>query len=49
MSTLLAYALRLVTLLILKPEFKIRQSKIALKETPTLKLELTPVMTVNQV
>jgi len=28
---------------------KIRKSKIALKETPTPKLELTPVMTVTQV
>ena len=27
----------------------IRQSKIALKETPTLKLRLTPIMTVTQV
>ena len=34
---------------ILKPNFKIRQSKITLKETPTLKLGLTPVMTITQV
>ena len=34
---------------ITKTHFKIRQSKIALKETPTLKLGLTLVMTVTQV
>ena len=32
-----------------KSQFKIRQSKIGLKETPTLKLGQTPVMTVPQV
>ena len=32
-----------------KPNFKFRQSKITIKETPTLKLGLTPVMTVTQV
>ena len=32
-----------------KTQFKIKQSKIALKETPTLKLGLTPVLTVTQV
>jgi len=35
-------------LMITKTRFRIRQSKIALKETPTLKLGLTPVMTVTQ-
>jgi len=30
---------------LLKPDLKLKQSKIALKETPTLKLGLTPVMT----
>ena len=32
-----------------KTHFKIRRREIALKETPTLKLGLTPVMTVTQV
>ena len=32
-----------------KTHFKIRRREIALKETPTQKLGLTPVMTVTQV
>ena len=32
-----------------KSQFKIRKSKIAQRETPTLKLGQTPVMTVPQV
>ena len=38
-----------ITKLATKSQFKIRQSEIGLKETPTLKLGQTPAMTVPQV